>query len=234
MSPSTVATPSRTGQPMAKKEQATGLVPAGRVVEGEIVTAEAYNTQITRWKDSGFNVLTPAASLSSIPRDHKMLVQQVQINPDPTGGEVYKNPLFTRERRSRVVEGGTREGRPGRRDHDSDEIVRVDSRTVEHVYTYRVTGHWLGFDGNVIAADRAQDARSARRVSPTSRASPPTRSSRRVGTARRSARARPSTACIASTGSARSISSANWHSGPSSCSSSSGSRTCRIRSSPRS
>lgn len=126
-----------------------GLVKA-RVVEGEIVDASAYNAQVASWQTKGFSVLTPAVSLSSIPRDHKVLVQQVQINPDTAGGEVYSNPLFTRNGEVALSKAGLEKVAQAA-GITIDDITRVDSRTVEHVYTYRVTGHWLGFDGNVIA-----------------------------------------------------------------------------------
>lgn len=126
-----------------------GLVKS-RVIEGEIVDAFAYNTQVASWQTSGFSVLTPAASLSSLPRDHKVLVQKVQINPDPAGGEVYTNPLFTKNGEVALSKSGLEKVAQAA-GITIDDIVRVDSRTVAHLYTYRVTGHWLGFDGNVIA-----------------------------------------------------------------------------------
>lgn len=133
---------------MTESKPEQGL--AKRVVEGEIVDASAYNTQVASWQTSGFSVLTPAASLSSLPRDHKVLVQKVQINPDPAGGEVYTNPLFTRQGEVALSKSGLEKVAQAA-GITIDDIVRVDSRTVPHLYTYRVTGHWLGFDGNLIA-----------------------------------------------------------------------------------
>lgn len=124
---------------------AQGLVPA-RVVEGEIVDANTYNTQVATWRDSGFNVLTPAVAISSLPRDHKIVVSRVSINPDPSGGEVYQNPLFTRGDEVALSKVGL-EKLAQCAGISIDEIERVDSGTVPHVYRYRVYGHWIGFDG---------------------------------------------------------------------------------------
>jgi hypothetical protein len=123
-----------------------GLVPAARVIDGEIVTADAYNARVAEWRDSGFSVLTPAVALSSIPRDHKIAVTRVQINPNPAGGEVYTNPLFTKAGEVALSKVGL-EKIAQCAGISIDEIERVDSRTVPHVWSYRVYGHWIGFDG---------------------------------------------------------------------------------------
>jgi hypothetical protein len=148
---STVATqPDQVKSHMKDQKPAEGLVQQPRVVEGEIVDASAYNVQVAGWQGRGFSVLTPAASLSSIPRDHKILVQQVKINPDPASGEVYTNPLFTRNGEVALSKSGLEKVAQAA-GITIDDIQRVDDRKLPHVYTYRVTGHWLGFDGNVIA-----------------------------------------------------------------------------------
>jgi hypothetical protein len=132
-----------------KRTTEQGLVPASRVVEGEIVSADAYNTQVAAWRESGLNVLTPAVALSSIPTDHKIIVSRVLINPNPAGGEVYQNPLFTKNGEVALAKPGL-EKLAQCAGISIDEIERVDSRTVPHVWSYRVYGHWIGFDGSRI------------------------------------------------------------------------------------
>lgn len=125
------------------KEQ--GLAPA-RVVEGEIVSADAFNTQVAAWRREGFNVLTPAVSLSTIPKDHRIVISRVQIDPDPEHGEVYQNSQFTRQGEVALSKVGL-EKIAACAGINIAKSVRTDSRTVEHVYSYYVEGWWIGFDG---------------------------------------------------------------------------------------
>lgn len=145
-------TPNEQVKPMNETKAAdqTALAKASpRVIEGEIVDADGYNQQVVAWQKQGFAVLTPAAALSSIPKDHKVLVSQVRINPNPAFGEVYQNPMFTRDGEVALTKPGL-EKIAQCAGIGIDEISRVDSGTVEHVWSYRVRGHWIGFDGTRI------------------------------------------------------------------------------------
>lgn len=147
---SSVQTPTKPSQAMSTpKPTDQGLVKAPKIVEGEIVTAAAYNQQVATWRAQGLNVLTPAAVLSTIPRDHTIVVNAVQINPDPAGGEVYQNPLFTRGQEVALSKTGL-ERIAQSAGISIDEIQRVDSGDVALVWTYRVYGHWIGFNGQRI------------------------------------------------------------------------------------
>lgn len=125
-----------------------GLVKA-HVVEGEIVDAESYNTRVAGWVAQGFNVLTPAMSLSSLPRDHSVTINRVRLDPNPAVGHVYQNPLFCKENEVAPSKTGL-ELLAQCAGIVLDESVRTDSHSVEHVWSYRVKGHWIGFDGTRI------------------------------------------------------------------------------------
>lgn len=131
-----------------------------RVVEGEIVSAADFNARVSAWRAEGYNVLTPAVSLSSIPRDHKIVMKGVQINPNPAGGEVYQNRLFTKDGEVALTKAGL-ERVAQAASISIDLLDRVDSRTVEFVWTFRVHGHWIDFDGERIdrIASRTLDLR---------------------------------------------------------------------------
>jgi hypothetical protein len=117
-----------------------------RVVEGEIVSADVFNTQVAKWRAEGFNVLTPTVSLSTIPQDHVIVVNRVQINPIPEAGDVYFNPLFCKQGEVALSKAGL-EKIAQCAGINIVKSERTDSRTVEHVYSYHVEGWWLGFDG---------------------------------------------------------------------------------------
>jgi hypothetical protein len=125
-----------------------GLAPA-RVVEGEIVSAEVFNRQVATWQGEGLNVLTPTVALSTIPRDHSIVVNRVAINPNPAAGEVYQNSLFTKQGEVALTKVGL-EKIAQCAGISIDRTERVDSRTVDFVYSFKVYGHWLGFDGTRI------------------------------------------------------------------------------------
>lgn len=134
---------------MTEEKPAAGALVKSRVVQGEIVTAEEYNSQVAAWRSEGFNVLTPAVALSTIPRDHKIAVNRVQISPNPTAGEVYTNPLFTGSGEVALAKVAL-EKIAQCAGISIDHINRVDSGTVPYVWTYRVAGHWISFDGTRI------------------------------------------------------------------------------------
>jgi len=130
------------------------------VIEGEIVDAGGFNTKIAEWQRQGFNVLTPVVTLNSIPRDHRIVVNRIAINPDPGAGEVFANPLFCKSGEVALSKVGL-EKVAQCAGISITESVRVDSGTVPHLYSYRVTGRWTGFDGNTIArqANKTLDLR---------------------------------------------------------------------------
>jgi hypothetical protein len=131
---------------MPDSRASTGLATTTRVVEGEIVTAESFNTRVAAWRAEGFNVLTPAISLSSIPAHHKIGVNRVLINPDPAAKEVYQDNLFARGNDVALTKVGL-EKVAQCAGISLDEIKRLDSGHVPHFYEYRVYGHWFTFDG---------------------------------------------------------------------------------------
>jgi hypothetical protein len=129
--------------PEQTKEQ--GLAPA-RVVEGELVTAEAYNQQVEVWRRDGFNVLTPSVALSTIPTDHRIVVSRVAINPNPVAGEVYQNSLFTKQGEVAISKVGL-EKIAQCAGISIEKIVRTDSQTVPYLWSFQAYGWWIGFDG---------------------------------------------------------------------------------------
>jgi hypothetical protein len=122
-----------------------GLAPV-RVVEGELVTAEAYNTQVAQWRADGFNVLTPSVALSTIPRDHRIVVSRVALNPNPAAGEVYQNSLFTKQGEVALSKVGL-EKIAQCAGISIEKVVRVDSGTVPYLWSFQAYGWWIGFDG---------------------------------------------------------------------------------------
>lgn len=122
---------------------------APAVVVGEIVSADEFNTQIAQWRKDGFNVLTPAIALGTIPRDHKIVVSRVSIDPNPNNGEVYQNTLFTKQGEVAISKVGL-EKMAQSAGISIDRIERVDSGTVPYLWSYRAYGWWLGFDGSRI------------------------------------------------------------------------------------
>lgn len=140
-----IATPTREVKSM---QQDTGLQRRDAIV-GEIVNAEAYNEHVASWQREGFAVLTPAIALSTIPRDHRIVVSRVQLNPDPAAGDVYQNPLFCGANEVALSKAGL-EKIAQCAGVSIDDCERVDSRTVPFVWSYRVRGHWIAFDGQRI------------------------------------------------------------------------------------
>jgi hypothetical protein len=139
----------RTGPLMSESVKETQAL-AKRVVEGEIVgdivDAQSFNAKVAHWRAQGYNVLTPSLALSSIPKDHVIAVSPVSINPDPNGGEVYQNDLFCKSGEVALSKVGLEKVAQSA-GISITESRRVDSRTVEHVWSYEVRGHWLTFDG---------------------------------------------------------------------------------------
>jgi hypothetical protein len=148
MSSVTQPTQHRTGPPMSESVKETQAL-AKRVVEGEIVDAPTFNAKVVEWQQQGFNVLTPAVSLSTIPRDHRIVVNKVVLNPNPAAGEVYQNDLFCKAGEVALSKTGL-EKIAQCAGISIDDSKRVDTGTVPHVWSYRVAGHWIGFDGNRI------------------------------------------------------------------------------------
>lgn len=115
-------------------------------VEGEIVDAQAYNAKVHEWREQGFNVLTPAVALSTIPRDHRVVVNRVAIDPNPLAGEVYQNPLFCKNGEVALSKVGL-EKVAQCAGISITSSRRTDSQTVPYIWSYEVRGHWTGFDG---------------------------------------------------------------------------------------
>lgn len=146
---SRVAAPPRTGQSTIADAGTTGLQRATPVVEGEIVTADEYNASISVWQKDGFNILTPAVALGTIPKDHRIVVSRVSIDPNPAHGEVYQNTLFTKNGEVAISKVGL-EKLAQCAGINIERIERLDSGTVPFFWEYQAYGWWLGFDGTII------------------------------------------------------------------------------------
>lgn len=114
-------------------------------MDGLITTAEQYRVALDRWQAEHYHVLTPAWRISAVPPGYGVVATLVAIDPDPTHGDVYRDPLFCGSDEVALTKIGL--ARLAMALGMTIRSERIDPRTDACYWEVRATVRLLGLDG---------------------------------------------------------------------------------------
>jgi hypothetical protein len=148
VSTTTLPPQQNSGQAMAQKtkDQTTALERQTSRVPEVVTTPAEFSEALAYYQQAGkYNVLCPIVQISGLPEMHRLIFSQVMINPDPAFGEVYQDRLFAKE--PYVAPTKVALSKLALMAGLSSKVDRVDSGTVQFLWSYKAVAEWTGFDG---------------------------------------------------------------------------------------
>lgn len=113
---------------------------------GVITTPDQFRSSLAKWQQQRFHILTPSTNFSGgLPEGWGLVASQVEVNPDPTVGEVYQDRLFCGDDEVAIAKNGL--SKIARAAGMTIKTERCDPRTIPHFWEVRATIRFTGQDG---------------------------------------------------------------------------------------
>lgn len=129
---------------MTNDKATTGAALAKRESAVDIVSPLQFNEYIAERQREHAHVLSPVTQIGSVPAMWKIVPTLVYINPDPAGGEVYRDPLFCDGDEVALTKVGLR--KVAQAATLTTRVQRIDSQTVPNLWEFLGKIRWRGFD----------------------------------------------------------------------------------------
>lgn len=151
----TANAPTRNEKTMSTDRAAGELVKASDRTPSVITTPDEYRQAVKRWQDANYHVLTPIANFNGLAAQHGIIAAVVQVNPDPTSGEVYQDKLFCKENEVAIAKIGL--SKIMQAGGISVTTQRTDPRTIQNYWEMKATARWRGLDGSIQEAEATHE-----------------------------------------------------------------------------
>ncbi len=111
-----------------------------------IRTPDQYAQSVQRWQREHAHVLSPVAQFTAgLPAHLGLVAAHVYLDPNPTAGDVYRDPLFCGETEVALAKSGLM--KIAQAAGMSIKTTRTDDRRQRHYWEFKATIRFIGIDG---------------------------------------------------------------------------------------
>lgn len=124
--------------------------------DGQMIrTPKDYTRRLQIWNEEQYHVLSPFANFAALPEHWAIVPTLVQLNPDPTVGDVYQDKVFTYG--NDVALSKIALAKIAQAAGMSIVTERVDDRSILNLWEVRATVKFVGLDGTVQAQSASEE-----------------------------------------------------------------------------